>query len=110
MLYTGENWGAPGIGTWPATDWQGNTWLDTYALCWGGTPAPTPPTTVWNPNGGGAAINSDTQKYWMGTLSTFTGACTQRHAITWYTDHAALSNITTPITTPSTCAMGQFAN
>src|SRR5207245_602492 len=111
VLYAGEDWGPPSEGQWKAdTDWQGNTFTDTYAMCWGGSPAPIPPTVTGNPNGNGAAINSDTQKYWMGSLTDFQGECSQRHAITWYTDHVILSNITTPITDPTVCAQGQYAN
>lgn len=104
-LYTGENWGVSSEASWPATDWSSNSFVDTYAMCWGGSPAPTPATTSWNTSGT-TAINSDTQKYWMGSTSRFQGECSQRHALTWYTDHAVLSSVTTPVTTQSTCASG----
>jgi hypothetical protein len=79
--------------------------VDTYALCYANGPAPTPATTSWN-TGGTTAINSDTQKYWIGSSNRFTGECSQLHPLTWYTDHAALTNVTTPVANQTTCAQG----
>jgi hypothetical protein len=105
-LYTNEDWGPPSSeAKWPATDWVNNAFLDTYALCWGGSPAPTPPTVSWSTNGT-TAINSDTQKYWLGSTTRFSGECTQRQWITWYTDHIVLTSVATQISDQSLCAQG----
>jgi hypothetical protein len=107
VLYAGENWGTNSEATWAPSSWTGHSFVDTYAMCWfsSGTP-PTPPTVPWNPNGT-TKINSDTQKYWIGSGARFSGECSQRHAITWYTDHATLGSVTTPISDQSTCAPGR---
>ena len=105
-LYSGEDWGVQGEATWNPSGWAGHSFVDTYAMCWGGSPSPIPPTVSWNPNGT-TKINSDTQKYWIGSPARFVGECSQRHSLTWYTDHVVLGSVTTPISDQSTCAQGQ---
>lgn len=114
-LYPGENWTSSPLveATWSTLDWVGNSYFDTYALCYA-TPvppqvAPVPPTVPWNP-AGGTAISSNTQKYWIGSYSRFQGACTQRQTITWFTNHTVLSSKTTPITNAAVCNIGQYSN
>ncbi len=36
LIYQGTDWGGLGEAKWPANTWQGNTFIDTYAMCWGG--------------------------------------------------------------------------
>lgn len=110
-LYTGENWGSAANGSWPATDWSGNTYVDSYLLCYNPSIQTATPTPLsWNTSGT-TTVNSDTQKYFFGSRTAFTGECTERKAVTWYRDHVAFSNITTPVTTQSSCASGSgFAN
>lgn len=108
-LYSGQNWTSSPLteALWSSTDWTGNSFFDTYAMCWAS--GAVPPTVSWNASGG-TAIYSNTQKYWVGSYSRFAGACTQRQALTWYTNHISIGNKTTPISNPSVCMAGQFAN
>ncbi len=111
-LYTNENWTSTQLqeAAWSSMEWTGSSFFDTYALCWAGSANLVIPNTVaWNPNGG-TAIYWNTQKYWVGSYSRFVGACTERQALTWYTNHLTIGNKTTPISTPSVCNPGQFAN
>lgn len=109
-LFAGEDWGIQQEATWAANQWQNNTFFDTFAMCWSNVGPPTPQTVAWG--NGNTAISSDTQKYWMGSFSRFNGECSQRQADTWYTDHIAIGNISTPVPliNPYPCAQGQFAN
>ncbi len=110
--FPNTTWGPPSETTWSSIVWQGNTFSDAYAMCWQGTPAPTPPTVSWNGNGV-TAISTDTQKYWIGSFNRFKGKCTERKVVTFYTDHVFQDTFTTPITNDGTngpCAQGQFAN
>lgn len=110
VKYTGEDWGIPAEANWPADpakhSWSGNTFVDTYLMCWNPQGVAIPPTVSWNPNGG-TLINTDTQKYWTGSLTGFHGECSQRHSISWYTNHIALGSVTTPISDQSTCLPGK---
>lgn len=113
IIYSGTTWiGSPTETTWTSAIWQQNTFADVYAMCWGGSPTPNPPTTSWSLSGS-TAINSDTQKYWIGSFFRFQGKCSERKAVTWYTDHIVHNNFTTPIADDSSngpCAQGRFAN
>ena len=110
--YTNENWGVPGASAWLANqNWSGNTFVDNIIWCWGGDPAGTiPDTDAWNPNSGGPQIDSITQKFWIGTQTAFTGECGLRQALNDFTTYFTYVNVTTPVTSQSICAAGQFAN
>jgi hypothetical protein len=108
-----DDWGLPPEATWAVADWSpppNSTFTDTAVLCWGGNPAPMPPTAPWNPNGG-TQFDSFTQKFWAGSPNQrFQGECTVRQAINEYTNHISFSNVTTPVSNQGDCAQGQFAN
>lgn len=112
-IYPGSNWPNLQETAWSSAIWLQNIFVDTYAMCWAGNPAMViPNTTPWSLTGF-TQINTNTQKYWLGSFFRFQGKCTQRKAIAWYTDHITHYNFTTPITNDTgsgPCAQGQFAN
>jgi len=111
VKYTDENWGVFAEATWTAADWTAsNTFVDTILFCWGGPPADTVPNTVTWSTSGTTLIDTETQKFWFGSGTRFVGECGLVHARYEYTDHFADTNLTTPVTSQSACAQGQFVN
>jgi hypothetical protein len=111
---TFTSWGLPKEAAWSWAVWDQHRWFDTFAMCWGGSPPPIPPTTSWSLSGN-TIINTQTQQYWVGTpeFRGFEGKCTERAATNWYTDHITRTNIVTLLLDPPTsgpCAAGQYAN
>lgn len=94
---------------WYWSQWEGNTFIDTLTIC-ASTPNPlVPPPTNYNPNGTTAVFN-ETQKFWVGTATDYTGACVQRGVVTLYTDHGRVSPYYTPIVNKGDCTPGQLLN
>jgi hypothetical protein len=109
--YGRANWPNPSAGTWHVTDWDGNTYPDFIGACWFGSPPPTPVTTTWNTSGTTPFL-SDTQKFWIGTVTGLQGYCVIKKGVVFYTDHFSYENTTSPIPliSPNPCALGQYAS
>ena len=107
-LYTTpiENWGALSATNWPVAAWSSNTFYDTYTVCWSGTSNPYTPAVVNWGTGTTTPVLSSTQKYWIGSLTSFQGQCSQRHDVTFNTNGPALSSVTTPVSSQGDCATG----
>ncbi len=94
-------------GVWDPGDWitVPSKFIDNLWAC--GSLTPTPQS--YNESGTNAVVN-ETQKFWVGSSSQFSGTCTQRGVVTLFTDHGAVTPYYTPITNQGDCAQGTVLN
>ena len=105
--------GFPVAGKWTpaggsgAAPWQSNnTFNDYFYICTTNTTR-TPPITSYG--SGTTAIFTETQKFWIGTTTAFSGVCAQRGLVTLYTDHGGNSSVIVPgIPSGTICNRGAF--
>lgn len=104
------NWMLPTAGVWPAfTGWNTNTtFLDYLSSCGTGTGL-VPELVNYNP-GASAPAMSDTQKFWVGTRTHFSGECVEIDDTQFNSGFATQTQQTTPGSTPqqqtAACAQG----
>ena len=99
----------PAQSSWPWAIWSGYGIDDLLKLCAPSQNALVPQPTSYNPLGG-SKVFDETQKFWIGTLTNFTGVCVQRSVINIYNNHGTLNPYTTPITNKADCNQGQVIN
>jgi hypothetical protein len=99
----------PAATPWLWNQWIGNTFDDLFSICAATPNNLNPHPTSYNPSGG-TRLFDETQKFWIGTTTDFTGVCVQRGVVTLYTNHGRLSPYYTPILNKADCNRGIVLN
>jgi hypothetical protein len=100
----------PTAGSWAAgsgwdDDYHFTDWFAACSLPGGLNPQPQ----VYGQSGQ-TVLLSDTQKFWIGSITHFKGYCVQIDAAPFYIDHAQFSQLITPVPSQAQCNQGTTIN
>jgi len=99
----GGNWPFPTAGAWPVSSvaWTTNTnYIDYLAICATGTEGYSPALANYNTSTTTLGF-SETQKFWIGSTSAYTGECAQINDTQLNTSYPVQTQQTTPGSTPT---------